>query len=59
MGIRSDESIALGRVADKLQTLCDTMNRIEKDLHSIDISLGKMSDGALAREVVDGDKGEE
>ena len=70
MGIRSDESIALGRVADKLQTLCDTMNRIEKDLHSIDISLGKMSDeavgfdpvpdiGALARKVVDGDKGEE
>ena len=35
------------------------MNRIEKDLHSIDISLGKMSDEALARKVVDKEKGEE
>lgn len=42
MGIRSDESIALGRIADKLQSLDDTMSKIEKDLHSIDISLGAM-----------------
>ena len=59
IGIRSEEAIVLGRIADKLQTLCDTMNRIEKDLHSIDISLGKMSDEALARKVVDKEKGEE
>ena len=42
MGIRSEESIALGRIADKLQSLDNTMSKIEKDLHSIDISLGKI-----------------
>lgn len=42
MGIRSEEAIALGRIADKLQSLDNTMQKIEKDLHSIDISLGAM-----------------
>ena len=42
MGIRSEESIALGKIADKLQSLDNTMRRIEMDLHSIDISLGAM-----------------
>jgi hypothetical protein len=42
MGIRSEEAIALGRIADKLQSLDNTMQKIEKDLHSIDISLGKI-----------------
>jgi len=42
MGIKSEEAIALGRIADKLQSLDNTMQKIEKDLHSIDISLGAM-----------------
>lgn len=42
MGIRSEEAIALERIANILQSLDNTMSKIEKDLHSIDISLGAM-----------------
>ena len=54
MGIRSQESIALDNIANQLKMLNDTAKKMEKDLHSIDISLG-----ILVGQMTEEEEGEE